>query len=72
MTRQSSRRVTDTTPDGRIAALAAMPEWEFILVAHEGLLSEPHAGTTYKGTCYSEGEIHSAWFARNPGSEPLI
>lgn len=55
----------------KVDALAAMAEWEFMLVAHEGLLSEPHAGTTYKGVYYSEYEIHAAWFIRNPESDPL-
>ncbi len=52
--------------------LLAMPEWEFALVAHYGLLSEPHAGTTHKGVYYSEQDIYMAWFTRNPNSEPLI
>lgn len=52
--------------------LLALPEWEFILVCHEGLLSEPHAGCTYKGQYYSEHEIHCAYFARNPDADPLI
>lgn len=53
------------------AALVALPEWAFIQVCHEGLLSEPHAGCTWKGTYYREGIIAAAYFTRNPGADAL-
>lgn len=61
------------TPDNEkiLARLVAMAEWEFIQVCHEGILTEPHAGCTWKGVYYAEGLIFSAYFIRNPGAEPL-
>lgn len=56
----------------RFEELVVMPEWEFILICHEGLLSEPHAGCTYKGTYYSEHDIYTAYYRRNPGADALI
>ena len=52
--------------------LVAMPEWEFIIICHHGLLSEPHAGCTYKNTYYNKHDIYAAYYERNPGADALL
>lgn len=56
----------------KVSALVDMPEWEFITVMGYGFFDEICAGTTHKGTYYTEQEIYTAYFKRNPDAEPLI
>lgn len=56
----------------KVSALVAMPEWEFITVMGYGFFDEICAGTTHKGTYYTEQEIYVAYWKRNPDAEPLL
>ena len=55
-----------------LAALVDMPEWEFITVMVYGFFDEICAGTTHKGVYYTEQEIYTAYWKRNPDAEPLL
>lgn len=64
--------IQDTIFAHNVDTLAALPEWEFIVVMGDGFFSDACSGTEYKGGYYSENVIYAAYFARNPNAEPLI
>lgn len=58
--------------EDKVKNLSEMPEWEFITVMGYGFFDDICAGTTHKGIYYSEQEIYTAYWERNPDAEPLL